>query len=134
MGLWGRKVCDNLASKRDSESISSETSYSENHLITQTQKTHEPKGRSCVTFRCECPTSAGFWSPFMSQMSKILRFSFMRPSCNGELSSSILLPEVLPIQKHLFCHHREPLPLKRPDLCFGSFPPCAHCQPPDKWN
>lgn len=29
MGSWGRKVCDNLASKRDTESISSETSDTE---------------------------------------------------------------------------------------------------------
>lgn len=29
MGLWSRKVCDNLASKCDTESISSQTSYTE---------------------------------------------------------------------------------------------------------
>lgn len=65
---------------------------------------------------------------------KNLIFSFMRPACNVELLSSILLAVVLPIQKHLFCHHREPLSLKRLDLSFGLFPPRAHCQTPDKRN
>lgn len=29
MGLWGRKVCDNLAPKRDTESVSSQTPNTE---------------------------------------------------------------------------------------------------------
>lgn len=39
MGLWGRKVCDNLASKRDTESIPSQSSRTE--ITGLDQETHK---------------------------------------------------------------------------------------------
>lgn len=77
MGSWGGKVCDNLASKRDTESISSETSDTEiTGLVYYTNlETHKSEDYSCVIFQRERLSSVvGIWHGWnllLSEMSEI---------------------------------------------------------------
>lgn len=57
-GIAGRKVCDNLASKRDSESLSAQTSNTEITGSVYYKNLEKSKEHTCAIFILECLSSA----------------------------------------------------------------------------
>lgn len=130
MGLWGRKVCDNLASKRDTESIPSQSSHTEiTGLDQETHKTWDhsfhisawaPEFSLIRLNSCQkCQKSNILWSQTFIHLVYILQFF------------NFILPKILIIKKSILWASRPLSLLRCQDLRCGIklyFHPVADCR------